>query len=407
MLFFESTHEDELIYQEAQASTYIIRDELYPIVHTILNTPQGDMRFKRLVGNFIDRNSDRLKTPGPQYMILFADTDKKEFFDLFGLDSNDIVKMVIKITQALNGSEFKFLRQNPIYWLFFCCIRFYTLKKDTRGLNTALAIYALSAYPSIFQKYFKYGVSSPGTMEYTINTMNNKFIIKKQGHVFGALTYSIGQSYNFLRMGITDGSDAEAIRFIQRIRNDQNSMMKKICDQYTKNHAKGLTIASALDTGEEGQMIDSYENDTTQVESTVQSIVLPILTNGVNLNYVTACAKMSQISVSEVRFYLTKIIVNDQAEAIKNFVEAIIFIWLYSEKKSKKEINSSEFLVWASKLFRKTNSNDENISTIKNTLNEWGDISGLHQKFKREASRINYKKAIFYYFILSIQYYNN
>jgi hypothetical protein len=165
-------------------------------------------------------------------------------------------------------------------------------------------------------------------MEYTINTMNNKFIIKKQGHVFGALTYSIGQSYNFLRMGITDGSDAEAIRFIQRIRNDQNSMMKKICDQYTKNHAKGLTIASALDTGEEGQMIDSYENDTTQVESTVQSIVLPILTNGVNLNYVTACAKMSQISVSEVRFYLTKIIVNDQAEAIKNFVEAIIFIWL-------------------------------------------------------------------------------
>ena len=53
------------------------------------------------------------------------------------------------------------------------------------------------------------------------------------------------------------------------------------------------------------------------------------------------------------------------------------------------------------------NSNDKNILTIKNTLNTWGDITGLNQKFTREASRINYKKAIFYYFILSIQYYNH
>ena len=63
-------------------------------------------------------------------------------------------------------------------------------------------------------------------------------------------------------------------------------------------------------------------------------------------------------------------------------------------------------LIWSSQLFRKTNSNNENIARIKDTLNKWGDISGLHKKFTREASRINYKRAIFFYFILSIQYYN-
>ena len=107
---------------------------------------------------------------------------------------------------------------------------------------------------------------------------------------------------------------------------------------------------------------------------------------------------MAQISISEVRFYLSKIITEDQSDTIKKFIESILFLWLYDEKKTKKEINSSEFLIWSSQLFRKTNSNNDNIARIKDTLNLWGDISGLHKKFTREASRINYKKAIFFYF---------
>ena len=50
--------------------------------------------------------------------------------------------------------------------------------------------------------------------------------------------------------------------------------------------------------------------------------------------------------------------------------------------------------------------NNDNIFRIKDTLNTWGDISGLHKKFTREASRVNYKKAIFFYFITFFQYVN-
>ena len=71
------------------------------------------------------------------------------------------------------------------------------------------------------------------------------------------------------------------------------------------------------------------------------------------------------------------------------------------------DINSSYFLTWSAELFRKTNSNDANIARIKTILDQWAESSGVHAKFKREASRINYKKAIFFYFILSIQAYNN
>lgn len=414
-------HQDELIYAEssdnikksdfeifleASSNTYIMRDALYAQINAVLNNEIMDRKFKQLVGNFIDKNNSKLRTPGPQYMIAFGDSDKKAFFDILGIDPREVVELTVKITSTINNSEFKYLRENPILWVFFLCIRYYVLKGDSKGLNTVLAIYALAVYPSVFHKYFKYEVSDAGAMAYTIDNLTEKFIFKQQGHLFGALTYSIQQSFKFLKSGIVDGSDGEAVRFIQRIRNDQNSLLKKIAVKYHENKEKGLTISSALDTGETGEIIDSYLNDTSQVEMVVRTIVLPIITNGVNLTYVEACAKMAQISVSEVRFYLSKIITEDQTQTIEKFVEAILFVWLYDEKKTKKEINTSEFLIWASKLFRKTNSNDDNIAMIKDTLNKWGDLSGLHKKFTREASRVNYKRAIFFYFILAIQYYN-
>lgn len=414
-------HQDELIYAEyseepkksqvelvleAASETHIMLDALYAQINTVLSNEIMDRKFKQLVGNFIDKNNAKLRTPGPQYMIAFGDRDKRAFFDVLGISPDEVTDLSVKITSSINDSNFKYLRENPILWVFFLCIRHYTLKKDAKGLNTILAMYALAVYPSVFSKYFKYDVSDAGCMAYTIDNLTEKFIFKQQGHLFGALTYSIQQSYKFLKPAIIDGSDAEAVRFIQRIRNDQSSLLKKIAVKYYENKEKGLTIASALDTGETGEIIDSYVNDTSQVEMVVRSIVLPLITNGINLSYVEACAKMTQISISEVRYYLSQIITDKQTQIIEKFIESILFLWLYDEKKTRKEINTSEFLIWASKLFRKTNSNDANISRIKDTLNMWGDLSGLHKKFAREASRINYKRAIFFYFILSIQYYN-
>jgi hypothetical protein len=395
------------IFLESSSDTYIVRDALYTRIATVLNNEHMDRKFKQLVGDFIDKNNTKLRTPGPQYMIAFGDRDKKGFYDVLGFTEEEIIDVVVKVTSNLNSSNFHYLRKNPILWILYYCIRYYTLKKDSKGLNTALAIYALAVYPALFDGYFQYEVSDPGCMAYTMDNLTQKFIFKQQGHLFGALTFSIQQSYKFLKTGVVDGSDMEAIRFIQRIRNDQNSLLKKIAKQYYANKAKGLTIGTALDTGETGEIIDSYVNDTSQVETVVRTISLPIITNGINLTYVEACAKMAQISVSEVRFYLSKIVTNDQSNEIEKFIESILFLWLYDEKRTKKEINTSEFLIWSSQLFRKTNSNNANIARIKDTLNTWGDISGLHKKFAREASRVNYKKALFFYFILCIQYYNN
>ena len=298
------------------------------------------------------------------------------------------------------------LKGNQIFWIFYCCIRYYHIKKDEKGLNTALAIYALADYPAVFSTFFKYG-ADPAVMQYTIDNLTEKYIIKQQGNIFGALFVSIQNSYSFLKNWMGDASDKEIIRWIQRIRNDQKSMIKKICDQYMKNHAAGLRVVLTKDTYDEVPLDVEAQNKTSSVEIVGRKITLKILTQDVNLKLISIVARISGVSISECRFYITKILTEKYSEDIQRFIEAILFLYLYDENKKAEDINSRYFLHWSEDLFRKTNSNNDNIRRIKQTLDKWAEETGVHDKYKREASRVSYKKAIFFYFIFSIQAYNN
>ena len=394
------------------SKSHIVVEQLYPRVAAVLKTPAGDRRFKMTVGKFVDKNADKLHTPGPQYMIPFGDIDKGMFYKVFDLDEKDILQVSTQVITLLKGqsgtTDFKLLKNNPIFWLFYCVIRYYSTEtKDVRGLNTALIIYALSVYPSIFDKYFKHAVSDPGAMQYTVDHLTEKFILKKSGHVFGMLTTSIQSSYNFLKEFMKDGSDKEVVRFIQRIRNDQNSLMKKICDNYMKNHAAGNTVNNVKDQFDDTPVFDTEDNNTTIIGRIAFNTVIPMIQNGVDLKRAEVCGKLAKISLADIRYYLSKILIDAERDNMESFVEAILFLFLYTDQKTEVDINSSYFLVWAAEVFRRTNSGDDNVVKIKKTLDRWAEVSGVHEKFKREASRVNYKKAIFFYFILSIQAHHN
>lgn len=397
---------DDLFLEAENSDTHIIVEKLYPRIKAVLDTSQGDKKFKQLVGQYMDKNNNKLHTSGPLFMIPFGDIDKAQYFSLFEVTAKEIQTMVDEITGHLSvSSDFKLLKGNPVFWIFYCCIRYYTLKNDDKGLNTSLAIYALSAYPSIFNLFFKYPPNE-AVMQYTMDNLSEKYLMKQGGHLFGGLFLSIKHSYNFLKPYMKDASDKEIIRFIQRIRNDQKSMIKNICDQYMKNHAQGLRVKLTKDSYDEVQLDVDSENNSTVVEVAANNIVNQIITNGLDLKRVSLCKDLANIGLSDCRFYLSKIISVKYTKEIQAFIHSILFLYLYDEHKKREDINSSNFLVWSSELFRKTNSNNKNIKCIKDTLDKWGEETGVHSKFKREASRVNYKKAIFWYFILSIQYYN-
>ena len=104
-------------------------------------------------------------------------------------------------------------------------------------------MYALAVYPSVFFKYFKQGGANDQLMEYVVDQATEKYTIKRSGNVQGMLETSIESAYDFLSVTMKEMSDSDVIRWIQRIRNDQNSLLKKISNIYMPEYRKGTSIA--------------------------------------------------------------------------------------------------------------------------------------------------------------------
>ena len=404
----ESVDEDEIdsFIFESAGDTYVIKSKIYPIVEKTLSDPQKDKKFRNAVRSYIDRNSTDLHTSGPVNLVPFTDSDKEIFYNIFDTSKDQLIGPIDEMTKGINDkANWRLLRQNPIFCLFYECIRYYTIKKDKTGVNTALAIYALSVYPSVFAMLFQYGTNAD-VMKFTMDNLSAKYLMKQEGSVFGGLMKSIQNSYNFLKPNFIDSSDKEVVRFITRIRNDQKSLFKNIATQYYQNHQKGLRASTQSETYGDNQLIDDNMNNTTIVEDVTRKIVLSLITNGVDLTRATAASKITNISLVELRFYLNKIITEDRSDELRQFVEAVLFAFLYQDKHQPYEINEKKFLQFCLEYFRKTNTNDKNISTFKYLLDKWSADVGINAKYKRLASQIAYKRAIYTYIILCIQYYN-
>lgn len=409
--------DNNIVEEATKPTSKMILEKVYPHIEKVLSTTQGAQKFKNMVGSFMDKNHNKLHTPGPQYMIGFTDVDKAEYFSLFELSAKEVSNIVTDLTKTITDkSNFLYLRNNPILFIFWSCIRYFHIKKDEKGLNTALAIYAIAVYPSIYSLFFKYP-PNPDVMKYTVDHMSEKFTIKKAGSIFAALYQSINSSFYGKggdKIGFTKsiivGDDADVIRFVQRIHNDQKSMIRNICDAYMKNYKEGLrtrqSLDSALNNNNLAALDASHENNTTVVDTVSQKVTIPILTNGVNFQILSQAKDIAGISLSDCRYYISKILTDKNSDRIRSFIHSVLFRYLYDDRHQPNEINSKEYLVWCAALFRQTNSKNDNIRNIKDLLDIWAEETGIHAKFKREASRVNYKKAIFFYFCLSIQFYN-
>ena len=393
--------------EAAVKNTTILKDLIYPIVEKTFITQANVRKYKMLISQFFEKNTPKLTTPGPQYLIVFGDADKDEFYRLFGITKEEIVfamKNVIK--SAGSSAEFKYLTNNPFLSFLYYIIRYFTLHHDDKALNATLGLFSIDVYWSIFTKYFPNGVIEP-VMNYTIDNLTDKFIIKKAGTIFGALTESAKHSYEFHKSKIRTGNDPDCIAFLQRIRNDQNSMFRTISGIYYDNHKKGNAITTRNDDYDpENPILDDITSASTEVQATVNRVCMPMIANGVDISLAEAAAAIGNVSVTNLRIYLMKIFVNERLDEITQIVESILFLYINGEHKSSRDIRSAHFLYWTYALFKKTNSKDGNIVRINTILNRWGEETGIYKAFKSEGSKINYKRAIFTYIAMCIQKYN-
>lgn len=404
---YDDNDMSDLLFTEASGATTIVKTYLEPFVTNTLNDPIKDKKFKKLVSDFINRNMTELNKSGPINLIAVTDIDKDNFFNLFGINKKELISTIASATSKINDkANWKLIQQNPLFSLLYMTIRHYIIKKDENGIKAAITMYALASYPSVFSLFFKHGAKED-VMAYTIDNLTEKFTIKKEGTIFKTLISSITGSFTFLKKEFIGADDVEIVRWVTRIRNDQKSLIKKIANLYYENDKKGLRILTQTENFGDGNMIQDTLNNTGIVENTTRKVAQAMIINGVDMVRASAAAKFAQISMSDLRMYLTKMVTDKKVDEISKFIESVLFTFLYIDNYQAHQINDKVFLSFALNLFRRTNSKDNNIVTIRTLLDKWSDDLGIHDRFKRIASQINYKKGLFMYIILCIQYYNN
>ena len=79
----------------------------------------------------------------------------------------------------------------------------------------------------------------------------------------------------------------------------------------------------------------------------------------------------------------------------------MFYIFLTDNEIKNKDIKSISFIAAMEMVYKKGNSGDKNINNIKKLLDSWlTESSNTYRISDRQATLNNFRKALFYYFVL-------
>ena len=148
------------------------------------------------------------------------------------------------------------------------------------------------------------------------------------------------------------------------------------------------------------------ESNTYAVEKLTNGVVLKLIVNGPNMKFVNLAAKICKVSVSELRNYTTTMVTSDNKEEIQQIIESILFLYLFDDKNKLQEINTDKFFMYCIDIYKKSNTTDENIIRIKTILDSWLERLGTYKKTQRLNTINDFRRALYMFFVISIQYAN-
>ena len=380
------------------ASDNVLLNELYPLVEKGLSKKANVDLLKHSVSEYLDRNTDKLSTLGPVYRTSFSEADMEKLYQAVEVSPAEI-KAIINKSPTIKG-QWKIMNNafNPTIAL---AIRYFTVKKNQEMIDAMLIYLTLSMYPSLHFKYFKHEPNEQ-VMNYTINNLSNKFKIKQTGTMYHALIDTTQVCYKTNESKLVRGSDKDIVAFIMDEKTRLNSLLKKVANEFYENNESGKYMNLDNDSTDENNYHEADSN-TFAVSRLTNNVVLKLTVEGPNMRLVNTAANICKVSVSELRNYVNTMVIGENREDIHTITESILFLYIFDSQNTIQEVNSNKFLMYCLETYKKSNTTDENIIKIKKVLDRWLEDLGTYKKTQRFATINSFRRALFLFFVLSIQ----
>ena len=388
---------------------YVLRDKYFPYIESLI--PKTEKLLFRFISRYEDKYSEIINSPYPTKLLPFGINEKGPEYDIIykctGIDKEELRADMKKLPLPgkLTKEKAAFLPSSVV--LFFI-IRYYLIKKEYDKAEIIYAYYGYSLYWKRFSKSFSIGLNK-NVMIYTINEMSYRNKIKQLGSVKSLLVYIVKGRCEYYTKGIAQSCDEDIRYILDQIQSDIGSKLNQIASAYYKNYydpkKKEIMMGDTMLDNEGTRREDT--SNITAVEVYAQKCTNTFFSTGINKDRVKTAVAMAanDISIKEVISTLEAIEKNYTAEDIHDFYSAIFFYYLSLDdpRATVDSIKSLKFLAVMREVIKKGATTDKNARIIIDYTTKWlMEGSNTFRCTHRPGTRTNYRKALYYYFLLLV-----
>ena len=387
----------------ASNRTNVIAKNIYPIIKSSFDKSNTITKYKKNIQKFIEARAKELYDIAPYTRIYFTQKDANDFFKTVGFTES-------QIENELHNTYYWNMRFNPqaakdpFTVAMMMVIRYFVLKGDQKNAELSAIYLAFSGkfYPSIH--YSKFPTVQPieykHVMDYVVNNMlTQKFDLKREGSVFGAIRSICITWLNTYKNVFKDPDDEDVADLIQQLHGRIKSFMGNIASLYYEAYEKGNYISydSDNESEENFRMADS---DSLLAERCVEKTMQIINNNNIDMK-ICKMASDSNVKITEVQSIIEGIQSDtDNLPVIKELLRIIIGEYFNDSK--DKDVTSLNFITKS--IAAKPNTKNKNIIRQKQIIEDWLDENSpqYRKRKSRPATKSSYYKSILTYYVLLI-----
>ncbi|MBR6289392.1 MAG: hypothetical protein IKR19_08655 [Acholeplasmatales bacterium] len=386
-----------------EKDTTIIVKELYDIVKKSLD--KNSRKFLANIHEFINDRHEQMFATAPYENIYFNAKDLDKLYKALGFTENDILPLCQNIVYWDWPGYNPGCAKEPYVLVLLCCIRYY-LKNSERKNAEITAIYlAFSGkiYASLYGMEWKYSPKNAReVMDYVVNNMlSDKFDLKKEGSVFGAIkklcitwidTYESDIKAN-------DTTDDEWGKILQQLRDRVKSFIKNIGKLFYEAYKNKYYLNYETDNVDP----DNFrltDNDAATAARLTEATMNLLTSQKVDLQLCKYSTNDNIRDPKEIQIIIERILSDsNNLPEVRRVINIIICDYL--ENHRGKRVGSTDFVRYS--LQPKPNTKSKALLEQKDIVIGWMmKYYDKYGKTNREATRNNYRRAIMTYFVYTI-----
>ena len=374
-------------------------NEFYPNVEAFFNNKQKKNNVLLGINKYIDKNSEVLNYIAPTKRLIFSKDgyDANLIFDALDIEPIQIKNVVKKINSINKVAD---VIKEPIFISLALMLRYANENKLDKEKDVLLMYLTLAFYSSIQYRSFKFEPNE-NVVQYTINRISNKYYFKQYGTVFKSLYVTADTLNTTSKPKLLSDSDKDIVDYLMFLRSRISNMVVKFAQELYKDIESG----NYLNTTEDIYGDDNFR-EITNVSGHIANVAtrssLNFFQSRIDQRIVNMSARLSSVTPSVL--YNTMVAIKDsERERVEIIIRNILVLYLKDPDNSIESIGSQKFINYSLKIYAKSNTKDPQVIYIKDALNYFLEhYCDKYNQTDREATKINYRKAVFSYFILLI-----